>query len=430
LYFGACCSWRQGAPIWLNTRKRRRFDRLNREGYDLGMGMLVSLARLILLALGTALLTPGFCAAQAIDVVYLAHRIERAPGLSELYAPPMDEGMQGARLALRDTQSRLRFLPKGAQAGLVLRELVVEPSQDFIGAARAAMAGAAYAIVDAPADELLALADAPEARGKLLFNIGAPETRLREKDCRANLLHTAPSTDMLSDALVQFLARKRWSKLFLVAGTSPADVLYADAIRASARKFGAKIVADKSWASESELRRSAQADASAFTQGPEHDVIVVADVASAFGEALPYNSWSAKPVVGTQGLVALAWDRTFEQWGATQLQNRFKVMAARDMTSKDWAAWMALRTIGEALAKSATPDATVMNATIQSPAFRIDGFKGRSLDYRSWSGQLRQPISLVHPRAVVSVSPQEGYLHPVTDLDTLGADRPESTCKR
>jgi hypothetical protein len=30
---------------------------------------------------------------------------------------------------------------------------------------------------------------------------------------------------------------------------------------------------------------------------------------------------------------------------------------------------------------------------------------------------------------MVSVSPQEGYLHPYSELDTLGIDEAESTCK-
>jgi hypothetical protein len=42
---------------------------------------------------------------------------------------------------------------------------------------------------------------------------------------------------------------------------------------------------------------------------------------------------------------------------------------------------------------------------------------------------LRQPILLFDGRNTVSVSPQEGFLHPDTTLDTLGVDRPETKCK-
>jgi len=32
-------------------------------------------------------------------------------------------------------------------------------------------------------------------------------------------------------------------------------------------------------------------------------------------------------------------------------------------------------------------------------------------------------------RSLVAVAPIEGFLHPKTELDTLGYDQPESTCK-
>jgi ABC transporter substrate binding protein (PQQ-dependent alcohol dehydrogenase system) len=56
-------------------------------------------------------------------------------------------------------------------------------------------------------------------------------------------------------------------------------------------------------------------------------------------------------------------------------------------------------------------------------------FKGQRLTLRDWNLQLRQPILLVDGRMVVSVSPQEGFLHQVSELDTLGIDRPETKCR-
>jgi ABC transporter substrate binding protein (PQQ-dependent alcohol dehydrogenase system) len=51
------------------------------------------------------------------------------------------------------------------------------------------------------------------------------------------------------------------------------------------------------------------------------------------------------------------------------------------------------------------------------------------LTLRDWNLQLRQPILLSDGRMIVSVSPQEGFLHQVSELDTLGIDRPESQCR-
>jgi ABC transporter substrate binding protein (PQQ-dependent alcohol dehydrogenase system) len=49
--------------------------------------------------------------------------------------------------------------------------------------------------------------------------------------------------------------------------------------------------------------------------------------------------------------------------------------------------------------------------------------------FRTWDGQLRQPIIIAGPELPVSVSPQEGFLHEHTEVDTLGIDEPETKCK-
>ena len=41
---------------------------------------------------------------------------------------------------------------------------------------------------------------------------------------------------------------------------------------------------------------------------------------------------------------------------------------------------------------------------------------------------MRQPILLYDDRITMSVSPQEGYLHQRSPLDSLGLDMPESAC--
>ena len=61
--------------------------------------------------------------------------------------------------------------------------------------------------------------------------------------------------------------------------------------------------------------------------------------------------------------------------------------------------------------------------------FALAAFKGQKLTLRDWNQQLRQPILLSDGRTVVSVSPQQEFLHQVSELDTLGVDRPETKCK-
>ena len=113
---------------------------------------------------------------------------------------------------------------------------------------------------------------------------------------------------MLTDALAQFLAFKRWPKLFLIVGPKPGDQLYAEAMRRSAKKFGLKIAAEKPWTFGPLARARGdsitQSDALVFTRGLDYDIMVVADEAADFGDYISYRTWDPRLVAGTQGLVA------------------------------------------------------------------------------------------------------------------------------
>ena len=101
----------------------------------------------------------------------------------------------------------------------------------------------------------------------------------------------------------------------------------------------------------------------------------------------------------------------------------------REMTAQDYAAWAAVRTLGEAMTRTNANDPETLRSYITSDQFELAGFKGRPLTYRAWNGQLRQPIAIAHPRALVAQAPLEGFLHQTNELDSLGLDRPESTCE-
>ncbi|MGF1660093.1 MAG: ABC transporter substrate-binding protein [Rubrimonas sp.] len=365
--------------------------------------------------------------AQAADVriVYLEQQVERPPVLSNLDPFPEDDGLAGARLALADNASTAKFLGHNYS----MREIVVAPGEDFDAAARAALTeGAGLIVAVAPAEQLLRLADMPEARDALVINAGAPDDILRGEACRANMLHASPSRAMLSDGLAQFLIKRQWDRWFLIEGEGPGDAEFAAAMRRSAAKFGGKIVAEAVWRFDADMRRDAFAEAPVFTQGPQYDVILVADEIEDWARYLPFNTWLPRPVAGSEGLRAVAWSDVVEAWGAAQLQNRFEALAGRGMRSTDYAAWAAVRSIGEAVTRTNAADAQTLRAFMLSDAFQLAGFKGLAMNYRSWNGQLRQPIPLVHPRALVTSAPIEGFLHERTGLDTLGTDEPETTC--
>ncbi|AOE85399.1 ABC transporter substrate-binding protein [Pseudomonas sp. TCU-HL1] len=360
-----------------------------------------------------------------VRIGYLAWAPPTGPLLSNVIPEPEDAGLRGAELAITDSNSTGRFLKQR----YALSDARTSTPEELLARARALHEqGLRLFVVNAPAEQVLQLADAlPDS---LLFNAGSPSDALRGEQCRANLLHSLPNRAMLADALAQFLATRRWQRWLLVTGHTPDDLAYAAAVRRAAGRFGAKIIDEKSWSFDNDQRRSAQAEMPLFTQTREYDVVLVADERGDFGEYLPYNTWYPRPVAGTQGLTPTGWHKTVETYGAAQLQKRFEAAAGRWMNDRDFAAWIAVRSIASAVTRLKSADAQAIRALALSADLPLDGFKGRKLSYRDWDGQLRQPIPLVHPRALVSTSPQDGFLHPVSELDSLGFDRPETTCRQ
>jgi len=370
--------------------------------------------------------------AAGITIGYL-RRPEPKTALSLVQIPAENDGVAGARLAIDDNNTTGKFLDQQ----FALEDVRLKGGDDAAAATTAlAQRSVALVVADLPAEMLLKAADAGAARDALLFNVGAADDRLREEDCRANVIHTAPTRSMLADALAQYLVWKQWRRWFLVVGSHAEDQLYGDALRRSAKRFGARIVQEKVFEDTGGARRTdsgvvqIQRQLPVFTQGaPAYDVLVAADESEVFASYLPYRTWDARPVAGSAGLVATSWDASHDQWGAVQLQDRFMKQFARRMSARDMQAWTAVRMIGEAAARTHSSDPKAMLAFLKGPDFALAAFKGQRLTLRDWNLQLRQPILLSDGRMVVSVSPQEGFLHQVSELDTLGIDRPESKCQ-
>ncbi|WP_136439948.1 ABC transporter substrate-binding protein [Pacificoceanicola onchidii] len=362
----------------------------------------------------------------ALTIGYLQIERERPPTLSNLDPIPEDNGLAGAQTGLEDNLTTGKFL---GQTYEMITE-VVYLGEDPAQTAKALLEQTPYLVLDADAEALLAVADLPEAQEALIFNTAAGELDLRSAACRANVLHTAASDAMRTDALAQVLVKKRWSDLVMITGTHAADVSYAEAMRRSLTKFGLKLSAEKNWVFDADMRRNAAQEVPLFTQDfGDYDALIVADEVHDFGRYILYNTWEARPVVGSEGLTAVNWSPVIEQWGAAQLHSRFEDTHGREMTAQDYAAWAAVRTLGEAMTRTGAADLPTLRDYILSDKFELAGFKGRPLTFRDWNGQLRQPIAIAHPRALVAQAPLEGFLHQFNELDSLGLDRPESTCE-
>jgi ABC transporter substrate binding protein (PQQ-dependent alcohol dehydrogenase system) len=358
-----------------------------------------------------------------VRIGYLAHLPPRGPLLSNVIPEPSDAGRRGAELAIIDSNSTGRFLKQQFE----LQSAESDQADELLAAAeRQHQAGIRLFVVNAPAATLRQLSQ--RLPDSLLFNAGSADDDLRRDQCLGNVLHTLPSRAMLTDALAQFLAVRKWTRWLLVTGNTEDDIAYADALKRAAKRFGHKIVAEKPWSFDNDQRRSAQAEMPLFTQASEYDVVLVADERGDFGEYLPYNTWYPRPVAGTQGLTPTAWHKTVETFGAAQLQKRFEELAGRWMNDRDFAAWMAVRSVAAAVTKLRASEPQAIRTLALSADLPLDGFKGRKLSFRPWNGELRQPIPLVHPRVLVSTSPQDGFLHPSNEMDSLGYDRPEVSC--
>jgi ABC transporter substrate binding protein (PQQ-dependent alcohol dehydrogenase system) len=384
-------------------------------------------------------LSTGSVAARAdttplkISIGYLAEAIPEPDPLSLVEVVPKDKGIAGVRLGVEDNNTTGKFL-KQAYA---LTEKVIPAGGDLHQAAtELSSAGIKLIIASLTADRLLELAGYPEMQDAIILDIKAQDDRLRTTDCRANVFHIIPNRAMKADALAQFLVTKQWMRWVLVQGSNPDDKAFADAVRRAAKRFAGKIVEERTYTFTAGSRRSDTGEAQIRKQMtdltqrlPDYDVMIVADESEVFGDYLPYRTWDPRPVVGTQGLVPTAWHRSQEQWGGTQLQRRFTKATNRPMLERDYAGWMAARAIGESVTRISTGDPKAMRDYMLSDKFELAAFKGQGLTFRHWDQQLREPILLASPLMLVSVSPQEGFLHQRTPLDTLGYDEPDSQCK-
>jgi ABC transporter substrate binding protein (PQQ-dependent alcohol dehydrogenase system) len=366
-----------------------------------------------------------------IGIGYL-RRADVRQTLSLVDQPAENDGVAGARLAIEDNNTTGRFLNQH----FTLEEVRLKQGEDASKAAVALAERVAFIIADLPADALLKAADAIRDRGTGLFNAAATDDRLREEDCRANVIHVAPTRSMLADALAQYLVWKQWKRWLMVVGSHPEDKLYAEALRRAAARFGAKIVQERVFEDKGGARRTdsgvalIQRQMPVFTQqAPAYDILIAADENEVFAPYLPFRTWDPRPVAGSAGLEPKSWDAAHDQWGAVQIQNRFQKLNSRHMTALDMQAWTAARMIGEAASHVNSGDRKALLDFIKGPDFSVAAFKGQALTLRGWNLQLRQPILLADGRMVVSVSPQEGFLHQVSELDTLGVDQPETRCK-
>lgn len=364
-----------------------------------------------------------------INILYLEEIIEKPPVLSNVIEEPKDSGLKGVELAIKDSQKTAKF----SNQNFLLHTKISQDTQELVSSFEEFIKNSnhnAYIILNV-SDELFSKLLKNKLSNKaFIINSANTSTEFRKTVCEKNVFHTIASDAMLYDGLVQFLIKRDWKKWLLIKGDKKEDKKIVEAMKRAAKRFGGKIVDEKTWSFDSDIRRKAQSEMPSFTQSKEHDVVLVADYYEDFAQYLYFNTWTPRPIAGSAGLTPVTWNKVVEAWGAAQLQSRFEKYASRWMTSKDYASWVAVRTIVTAVGKTQTDDIKINSDFLHSDKFEIAAYKGRKLTFRDYNGQLRMPVALIHPKALVSNSPQYGFLHPITDLDTLGIAPHELQCEK
>ncbi len=290
--------------------------------------------------------------------------------------------------------------------------------------------GAFVFLVDAPAPVLGELAAATRGEDLLLINVSSVDDGLRGADCEAHVLHTAPSRQMLADAVAQYLIGQNWTYILVLQGPLPQDEAMVEAFRQAAATYGLKIDAERSFVLSNDPRMRDRNDLDLLTGRADYEAVFVADVDREFARSVPYSTQDPAGVTGAAGLRPTAWHWSYLRHGAPQVHGRFEREAERRMEAADWSAWVAVRAIGEAMVRTGSTAYADLRAYLLGPEFRLDGSKGPALSFRPWNGQLRQPIMLATEDWVTDVAPLEGFQHRTDNLDTLGRDERTNACQK
>jgi ABC-type branched-subunit amino acid transport system substrate-binding protein len=319
-----------------------------------------------------------------------------------------------------------------ALATLFGKRLVVDARVAADGPAAAAEAlalvrGGAIALIGgAGAGVAPALASAAASLPAVFLNAASGDEDLRNERCGSRVFHVVPSVSMGTDALGQWLVSQRRLRWAVLSDPSP-----------------------RSRQIEAGFRRAATArGASLHPPDAPVDTLLVAGPEGVPEEAIPRARSRGQLVagIGEEGLsgvssvalrdataaLVVGWHHSLDRFSARELNARFRRRFQAPLTETSWAAWAAVRLVGEALVRGGATEAEGLAAFLRS-GHAFDGHKGRSLTFRAWDRQLRQPLYVVDAGAGDTRPAPRGRPVlaevPDRDLDGIGTPRSESRCR-
>ena len=331
------------------------------------------------------------------------------------------------------SESRLKFSQFGIEP--VVQRVELDPRLPISTQLQAVPPGGLY-LLDLPKEVMLEVALALENTKGIRVNVSITDTELREELCSRSLFHAIPSDRMYFDALSQYLVYNGWRKVLLVHGTSEEDVKRKTELATSIKRFGATVEEERAFTLSHHPDDRDRNKPEFLTGQASYDVVAVVDSVKDYGRKIEFNTRRPRPVVGDVGLVPRAWHFALERYGAPQLNDRYRDLAPKmpdfraAMTDNEFAAWASVKLVSNSLNEiHMTEDGIDLNRLFLDPDARVDLYKGTRGSFRDWNHQMRHPILLTTQNYVAGIAPMPKFLHPKYYVDTLGKDRPESSCR-
>ena len=379
--------------------------------------------------------TPAFTSSFQVTVVSLQSedRTNEGQSFAGITVKPQRSVLRAVELALFESSTLLDAVGIKAELRMLELQADVDFQQQLKNIPKSSLL-----ILDLPRDAIEQVAKLANQLKLAAFNVRHSDASLRESLCLQYVFHAIPSDRMYFDALGQFLLFRGWRKVLVVQGPSQQDTDRAQSLVASFKKFGVTIVDQRTFTLSHHPDDRDENKPEFLTGGVSYDVVAVIDSKKDYGRYLQYSTRSARPVIGDVGLTPASWHFALERYGAPQLNERYRQFKKGErlssqvaMTDAEFAAWSTVKLITNSINSSGISKGTDLNliAMLNDPASQVDLYKGTRGSIRHWNHQLRQPILLGTPDAVVAIAPMPKFLHPKHYVDTLGIDEPESECR-
>ena len=287
-----------------------------------------------------------------VPIAYLV-RPETIETISLLDQPADNNGIAGAQLAVQDNNTTGRFLNQSFSLEAIKLHGRADPRRR-----RPSLPTVASHLFSpiCPAGRLLRADRRGRAHRLIFFNVAATDDRLRQEECRANTIHVRRPARCSPTGSAQYLVWKHWRRWLLVL------------VRTSRTSFTQTRFAAQRFVSAPRSSRSACSRIPAARGAPTPALCrSKVKYPCSPNRHRPTTCWSpltkarSSPLIcptapASRGLLLVGracarrvGTQRIDQWGAIQLQDRFRRMFSRRMTALDMQAWTAVRMIGEAV---------------------------------------------------------------------------------